>query len=95
MQFRENTLREEAKNELHNILNEKMEDVIKIVKSLEKWGLFIKGVIETIKNEAKEQKGGSLPISLRTLASCILRSALTERGVKQAGEGTIKAGENF
>ena len=39
-----------------------MEDVIKIVKSLEKWGLFIKGVIETIKNEAKEQKGGSLSI---------------------------------
>ena len=36
MRFRENTLREEAKNELHNILNEKMEDVIKIVKSLEK-----------------------------------------------------------
>ena len=72
-----------------------MEDVIKIVKSLEKWGLFIKGAIETIKNEAKEQKGGSLPISLRTLASSILRNALTERGVIRAGEGTIKAGENF
>ena len=72
-----------------------MEDIMKIVKSLEKWGLFIKGVIETIKNEAKEQKGGSLTISLRTLSSSILLNALTERGVIRAGEGTIKAGENF
>ena len=33
-----------------------MNDVMKINKSLEESGLFIKGVIETIKNEAKEQK---------------------------------------
>ena len=33
---------------------------IKIVKSLEESGLLIKDVSETIKNEAKEQKGGFL-----------------------------------
>ena len=33
-----------------------MNDIVKIVKSLEKSGLLIKGVSETIKNEAKEQK---------------------------------------
>ena len=38
--------------------NEKMEDIMKIVKSLEDSGLLIKRVRETIKNEAKEQKGG-------------------------------------
>ena len=30
-----------------------MNDVMKIVKSLEEFGLLIKGVSETIKNEAK------------------------------------------
>ena len=35
------------------ISNEAMEDIIKIVKSLEKSGLLIKGISETIKNETK------------------------------------------
>ena len=38
------------------ISNEEMEDIMKIVKSLEEPGLLIKGVSEIIKNEAKEQK---------------------------------------
>ena len=38
------------------ISNEEMNDITKIVKSLEESGLLIKGVSETIKNEAKEQK---------------------------------------
>ena len=33
-----------------------MEDILKIVKSLEDSVLLLKGVSETIKNEAKEQK---------------------------------------
>ena len=40
--------------------NDEMEDIIKIVKSLEDSGLLLKGVSETIQNEAKEQKGGFL-----------------------------------
>ena len=40
------------------ISNDKMEDTIKIVKSLEDSGLLLKRVSETIQNEAKEQKGG-------------------------------------
>ena len=36
--------------------NEEMNDIIKIVKSLEESGFLIKGVSETIKKEAKEQK---------------------------------------
>ena len=38
------------------ISNEEMQDIMKIVKSLEEPGLLIKGVSEIIKNEAKEQK---------------------------------------
>ena len=37
------------------ILNEEMEDVMKIVKSFEESGLLIKGIRETIKNKAKNK----------------------------------------
>ena len=37
-----------------------MEDIIKIVKYLEDSGLLLKGLTETIQNEAKEQKRGFL-----------------------------------
>ena len=47
-------------------LNEEMNDIMKIVKSLEKFDLLIKEVSETIKNEAKQQKGGFLSILLGT-----------------------------
>ena len=38
------------------ISNEEMEDIMKIVKSLEESGLLVKGINETIKNETKQQK---------------------------------------
>ena len=68
-----------------------MEDIIiKIVKSLEESGLLIQGISETIKNEAKEQKGGFPPMLLGTLAASILGNALAGRGVIRASEGTIR-----
>ena len=42
------------------ISNDEMEEIIKVVKSLEDSGLLLKGVSETIQNEAKEQEGGFL-----------------------------------
>ena len=42
------------------ISNEEMNDIMKIVKSLEESGLLIKDVSKTIKNEAKEQNVGML-----------------------------------
>ena len=39
-----------------------MNDIMKIMKLLEESGLLVKGVSETIKNEAKEQKRGFLSI---------------------------------
>ena len=44
-----------------------MNYIMKIVKYLEESGLLIKGVIESIKNEAKEQKGGFLGMLLGSL----------------------------
>ena len=62
-----------------------MDNLMKIVKSLEESGLVVKGVSETIKNERKEQKGEFLQMLLGTLADSLLGSALTGRGVIRAG----------
>ena len=76
------------------ISSEEMEGIMKIVKSLEKSGLLINGISDTIKNETKEQKGGFLPMLLGALATSMLGSTLKGRGVIRAGEGKITAGEN-
>ena len=49
-----------------------MNDILKLVKSLEDSGVLLKGVNETIKNEAKEQKGGFLSMLLGTLGASLL-----------------------
>ena len=77
------------------ILNEEIEDIMKIIKPLEKSGILIKGISEAIKNEAKEQKGRFLPMLLRTLAASILGNTLTGKRVIRAGEGTIRVGQYF
>ena len=48
------------------ILYDEMKDIIKIIKSLEDSGLLLKRVIEAFQNEAREQKGGFLSMSLGT-----------------------------
>ena len=40
------------------ILNEEMNDIIKIVQALENSNILLKGFTKTIKNESKEQSGG-------------------------------------
>ena len=40
------------------ISNDDMQDLLKIVKSLEDSGLLFDGITETVKNEVKDQKGG-------------------------------------
>ena len=71
-----------------------MNDMMKIVKSLEESGLLIKGISKTIKNEAKEQKGGFLGMLLCALGASLLGNILTGKKVMRAGEGTIRAGQN-
>ena len=69
-----------------------MEDIMKIFKSLEEYGLLIKGTSQTIKKEAKEQKGGFLGILSGTLGVSLLGYLLSGKGIIQAGEGIIRAG---
>ena len=69
------------------ISNDEMND-IKIVKSLENSGVLLKGVSETIQHEAKEQRGGLLPMLLGTSGASLLGNLLNGgKGVICAGEG--------
>ena len=65
-----------------------MEDIIKIVKSLEDSGLLIKGVSETVQNEKKEQKGGFLSMLLGTLSASLLGNMLAGKRTTVAGYGS-------
>ena len=78
------------------ISNDEMDDILKIVKSLEDSNVLLKRVSETIQHEAKEQRGGFLSILLGTLGASLLGDILSKglygKGVIRAGEGTIRAG---
>ena len=78
------------------ISNDDMQDLLKIVKSLEDSGILLDGITETVKNEVKQQKGGFLSMLLGTLGASLLGDLLTKnlsgRGVIRAGEGTIRTG---
>ena len=68
-----------------------MKDIIRIVKCLEDSGLLLKGVSETIQNEAKEQRRGFLSMLLSTLGASLLGDILTGRGIF-SGNGSIEVG---
>ena len=85
-----------ANNTTLIISNDEMDDILKIVKSLEDSGVLLKAVSETIQHEAKEQRGEFLSMLLGTLGASLLGDVLSKglsgRGVIRAGEGTIRAG---
>ena len=88
-----------------------MNDIMKIVNSLEESCLLIKIVSQTIENEAKEQTEGFLGMSLRTLGGSLLENLLIHKeviatsqwrkanipgqGTITAGEGIIRTGQDF
>ena len=76
------------------ISNDEIEDIIKVVKSLEDSSLLLKRVTETVQNEVKEQKGGFLSMLLGTLGASLLGNLLTGRGIYRAGKGkgVLRAG---
>ena len=77
------------------ISNEEMEDIMKIVKSLEESGLLIKGINKAIKNEVKDKRDGFLPMLLGTLAASKLGTTLTGKVVIRVGKDILRAGQNF
>ena len=69
------------------VSSDEIEGIIKIVKSLENSGLSLEGVIETVQNEVKEQKGRFLSMLLGTLGAKLLGNLLTGRGIYRAVKG--------
>ena len=81
-----------------------IDDLIKIVKSLEDSGLLLKGTTESVQNEIKEQKDGFLSM---LLGASLLGNLPTGKGafharkrvnkkgkeIHRAGEGIVRAGE--
>ena len=76
------------------ISNDEMEDIIKIVKSLEYSGLLLKRISETVQNEAKKQKGRFLSMLLGTLLVSLLGNILAGKGINRAGEGVVSVLKN-
>ena len=85
-----------------------MDDLTKIVKSLEDSGLLLKGVNESVQNEIKQQRVGFLSMLLGTLGASLLGNLLTDKGafharkrvnkkgkgMHKAGDGIVRAGED-
>ena len=69
------------------ISNKEMNNIMKIVQALEDSNILLKGVTKTIKNETKEQKGGSLSMLLGTLGATLLGNLLAGKGIVRASSG--------
>ena len=75
-----------------------MNDIMKIIQSLEDSNILLKGVTKTIQNETKEQKGRFLSMLLGTLRASLLANLLTGKGIVRAGseykkgKGIVRAG---
>ena len=72
------------------ILNEEMNDIMKIVQSLEDSNVLLEGVIKTIKKKIKEQKGGFLSMLLVTLGASLLGNLLAGKEIVRVGSGNKK-----
>ena len=75
--------------------NKDIDDLYKIVKSLEDSGLLLKGITESIRNEIKEQEGRFLSMLLATLGASLLGNLLTGKGVNKKGKGIHRSGEGI
>ena len=60
---------------------EDLNDIMKIIKSLKEFGLLIKGVSKTIKNEVKQQKGRFIKMLLDTFGASLTRNMLQQAKV--------------
>ena len=76
------------------ILNKNLNDIIKIMNSLEDLNVFIDGITEKVKHEIKKQGGGFLSALLAPLAASLVQPVISSvvkgtngRGVRRAGGG--------
>ena len=75
--------------------NKEKKGFMEIVKHFEESGLLNKVVSKTIQNEAKEEKVGFIDMLLGTEGASLLGKMLEGKGVIEAGEGTLRRGEDY
>ena len=66
---------------------DEIEDIIKLVKSLEHSGFLLKRVTETVQTEVKEQQGRFRSMLLGTLGASLLRNVLPGKGAIATSQG--------
>ena len=71
-----------------------MNDIIKIIKSLEDLGVLIDGITEAIKHEIKKQEGRFLGALLAPLAASLVQPVISSvvKGIRERGVGRVGTG---
>ena len=69
------------------ISNEEMDNIMKMIKFPDKFGLLMKNISETIQNESKENKGGLLGMFLDTLGASLIGNLSISLKIGGGGEG--------
>ena len=59
------------------ISDEDMNDIVKIIKSLEDSNVLIDGITETVKHETEKEEGGFLPALLAILAVALVQPVIS------------------
>ena len=76
-----------------NIFKWRLEWYHENVKSLEDTVLLIKGVIKTVENKIKEQKGGFLSMLTAIFGASLFGNLLAGKEVARGSDGVIRSGE--
>ena len=74
------------------ILNEDMDDIIKIVKSLEDSEILVDGFTEPVKDEMKKQEGRFLTALLTPVAASVIQLVTSSVANGIAGRGVTRVG---
>ena len=72
------------------ILNEEMNDIMKIDNPLEESGLLIKSVKKQLKMKQKKKKSRIISMLLGILGASLLRYLLIGKAVMRSGEGSVR-----
>ena len=74
-----------------DISNEDMDQIVRIIKSLEEWS-WKDGVSEAVKYKIKKQEGWFPGMLLKTLRASLLGNVLKGKEIMRAGKGVTRAG---
>ena len=72
-----------------------MNDIIKIIKSLEDSGVWIDGVTETVKHKIKKQEGGFLGTLLAPVNASLMQPVISSVVKGISGSGVRRAGRGY